>query len=453
VTVHRPLDLVVVGTGAGGSGAAYRCRRAGWQVAVVDDLPFGGTCALRGCDPKKVLVGGADLAAWFDRMYGHGMAGAAGIDWPALMRFKRDFTDPVPHARRARLRQAGIATLQGQARFLSPDRLAVGEETLESQYFLIAAGARPRTLGIRGEPHLITSTDFLELEQLSRRIAFVGGGYISFEFAHVAQRAGARTRILGRGEPLRQFDQDLVQRLAQHTREIGIDLQTDTEVTAVEPEGNCYRVLLETAAGPATVDADLVVHGAGRVPHTEGLELGQAGVVTDTNGGVLVNEFLQSVSNPRVYAAGDAAALPGSLPLTPVAGYESGIVASNLLKGNSRRADYRGIPSVVFTIPPLAAVGLTEAEARRKQLDVRIKSENTSSWYSSRRVNQPCAMFKTVVEQGSDRILGAHLLGPHADEVINLFALAIRQGLTATTLRHQLYAYPTGGSDVPYMLR
>jgi glutathione reductase (NADPH) len=167
---------------------------------------------------------------------------------------------------------------------------------------------------------------------------------------------------------------------------------------------------------------------------------------------VEVNEYLQSVSNPRVYAAGDAALPPGSLPLTPVAAHEGLVVASNLLHGNQKNPDYRGIPSVVFTIPPLAGVGLTEAEARRQQLDVRTKTEDTSRWYSNRRVNESCAMFKTIVENGSDRVLGAHLLGPYAEEVINLFGLAIRQGLTATDLKHQIYAYPTSGSDVPYML-
>jgi glutathione reductase (NADPH) len=448
----QSFDLVVIGTGAGGSGAAYRCRRAGWRVAIVDELPYGGTCALRGCDPKKVLVGLADLVDWSGRMQGRGARGRTEIDWPALMRFKRSFTDPVPQARLAAFQKAGIATYQGQAQFVNPDRMVIGDDTLESRHFLIAAGARPRPLRIEGEAYLITSTDFLELDPLPERIAFVGGGYISFEFAHVAQRAGARATILDRGTPLRRFDQDLVQRLVQHTRELGVDARFNAAVTAVEKRGSRYLVRTDGDGESVTVEADLVVHGAGRIPHTEGLCLPKANVATDADGGVVVNQFLQSPTNPRVYAAGDAAASPASLPLTPVAAYQSVIVASNLLHGNSRTADFRGIPSVAFTIPPLAGVGLTEAEARRQELDIRVKSEDTSGWYSNRRVNQTAAMFKTVVDNGSDRILGAHLLGPHAEEVINLFALAIRQNLTATALKHQLYAYPTSGSDLPYML-
>jgi glutathione reductase (NADPH) len=448
----QSFDLVVIGSGAGGSGAAHRCRRAGWRVAIVDEQPFGGTCALRGCDPKKVLVGAAELTAWSDRMEGRGALGRTDVDWPALMRFKRSFTDPITKARLAGFEQAGIATYQGQARFVGADRLVVGDESLEARHLLVAAGARPRPLGINGGEHLITSTEFLELDHLPRRIAFVGGGYISFEFAHVARRAGAQTVILSGGTPLRNFDQDLVQRLVQRTREIGVNVRLDTKARSVEKDRGAFRIQVETPDGHDTVEADLVVHGAGRVPHTENLDLAQANVVTSADGGVLVNEFLQSVSNPRVYAAGDAAPVPGSLALTPVAGYESGIVASNLLDGNSRTPDYRGIPSVVFTVPPLAAVGLTEAEARRKQLDIQVKSEDTSGWYSNRRVNEPGAMFKTVVAKESGRILGAHLLGPHADEIINLFALAMRNDLTVNDLKQQLYAYPTSGSDVPYMV-
>src|SRR5574338_480134 len=204
------FDLVVLGTGQGGSGPAFKCRKAGWRVAVVDDLPYGGTCALRGCDPKKVLVGAAELVDWHRRMAGHGLAGDVRIDWPALMRFKRSFTDPIPEKREAAFRQAGIATYHGHARFVSDHELVVAEETLDAAHVVIATGARPAPLGIPGEQYVRSSTEFLELDELPRRIAFIGAGYISFEFAHIAQRAGAAAIVLGRGAPLRRFDQDVV---------------------------------------------------------------------------------------------------------------------------------------------------------------------------------------------------------------------------------------------------
>ncbi len=446
------FDLIVIGTGSGGSAPAYRCRAAGWRVAVVDELPYGGTCALRGCDPKKVLVGAADLADWNRRMQGRGITGDARISWSDLMRFKRSFTDLVPANREQAFEQAGIATYHGPGRFVSPDQLSVDGQVLEARHFVIAAGAKPRRLGVPGEEHLITSTAFLELDQLPARIAFVGAGYISFEFAHVARRAGAQATIVGRGKPLQHFEQDLVARLVNHTQSLGIELRLDAEVTAIEPRGAGCRLRVNTERRTETVEADLVVHGGGRVPNTEGLDLGTANIATEPDGGVRVNEFLQSVTNPRVYAAGDAAAAPGSLPLTPVAAYEGVIVAANLVKGNTQRPDYGGIPSVVFTVPPLAGVGLTEAQARAQQLDIRVKVADTSGWYSNRRVAEICAMFKVIVDPKTDRIVGAHLLGPHADEVINLFALAIRSGVPATDLKHLLYAYPTSGSDVPYMI-
>jgi glutathione reductase (NADPH) len=455
VTTHIPaerFDLIVIGTGSGGSAPAYRCREAGWRVAVLDDLPYGGTCALRGCDPKKVLVGAAELADWNRRMQGRGLTGDAQISWPELMRFKRTFTDPVPANREQAFETAGITTYHGPGRFASPDQLAVAGEVLEARYFVIAAGAKPRRLGVAGEEHLVTSTAFLELDQLPPRLAFVGAGYISFEFAHVARRARAQAIIVGRGKPLRHFEQDLVTRLADHTRSLGIELRLDTEVTAIEQTAGRYRVRVRAQGRTETIEADLVVHGGGRVPNTAGLDLGAANIATDPDGGVRVNEFLQSVTNPRVYAAGDVAAAAGSLRLTPVAAYAGTIVASNLLKGNSRSPDYRGIPSVVFTVPPLAGVGLTEAQARAQQLDVRVKTQDTSSWYSNRRVAETSAMFKVITENQTDRVVGAHLFGPHAEEVINLFALAIRSGVPAIDLKHLLYAYPTSGSDVPYMI-
>ncbi|PYO99570.1 MAG: NAD(P)/FAD-dependent oxidoreductase [Gemmatimonadetes bacterium] len=448
----EPLDLVVIGTGEGGSGPAYRCRRAGWRVAVVDELPYGGTCALRGCDPKKVLVGAAELTDWRRRMEGRGVSGDAHISWPDLMRFKRTFTDPVPADREKAFQQAGISTPHGPARFLSPERLSVDGQVLEARHFVISAGAKPRRLGIPGEEYLLTSTAYLELDQLPPRIAFLGAGYISFEFAHVSRRAGAQATIIGRGKPLQHFEQDLVTRLTDHTRSLGIDVRVDAEVTAIEQRAGRDVVQVHSHGRVETLEAEAVVHGGGRVPNTEGLDLQAANVATEPNGGVRVNEFLQSVSNPRVYAAGDAAASPGSLPLTPVAAYEGVIVASNLLNGNTQRPDYRGIPSVVFTVPALAGVGLTEAEARQRQLDIRVKAEDTSGWYSNRRVAETCAMFKVIEDSQTGRILGAHLLGPHAEEVINLFALGIRSGLPATDLKHLLYAYPTSGADVPYMI-
>lgn len=417
---------------------------------MIDKQPFGGTCALRGCDPKKVLVGATAAIEAVRGLVGKGLrpAGLA-IDWAELMAFKRTFTDPYSERKEAGLAKAGIELFHGEARFTGASSVAVGDAVLEaSRAVVIAAGDRPADLPIAGREHLCISDRFLELSVLPGSIAFVGGGYISFEFAHVAARAGARVTILHRGaRPLVGFDPDLVVRLVARTRALGVDVRLGTEVRGIEAVGAAYRV--SVSDGPP-VDADLVVHGAGRVPDLDGLDLAVAGVRA-TRGGVEVNEFLQSVSNPKVYAAGDCAATKGP-PLTPVAGYEGGIVATNMLEGHQATADYAAIPSVAFTLPPLATVGLSEDEARAQGLRFAVKHQDTAGWYSSRRLGEEASAFKVLVEETTGRILGAHLLGPHAEETINLFALAMKAGMNAEAFKRVIWAYPTNASDTAYMV-
>ena len=448
----RKFDLIAIGTGSAASAAASRCRKAGWEVAIVDSRPFGGTCALRGCDPKKVLVGAADVLDWARRMTGKGIRdGNIRICWRELMHFKRSITEPVPKYKEAWLSKAGIATLHGRARFAGPTSIQVDGDMVEGRHILIAAGQKPADLKIPGTEYLTTSEQFLELEELPARIVFIGGGYIAFEFAHVAVRAGSRVTILHRRpRPLPLFDPDLVDELVARTRELGVDVQLATEAEGVEKEASRLTVRASSSGQKRTFEADMVVHAAGRVPEIDDMNLETARVQWDRQG-VKVNEFLQSVSNPGVYAAGDAAGSSGP-PLTPVADHEGSIVASNLLKGNHATPDYRGIPTVVYTIPPLASVGFKEHEAREKGLQFQTKKEMTSSWYSSRRVAEMYSGYKVLIEKGTDRILGAHLLGAQAEEVINLFAVAIRSAMRATDLKHTLFSYPSHGSDVPYML-
>lgn len=373
------------------------------------------------------------------------------IDWAALMRFKRTFTGPVPKSTEQGFAKAGIVTFHGRARFVNKTAVMVGDDTLEARHVLIATGAWPAKLGIPGEQYLTRSDEFLELETLPKRIIFVGGGYISFEFAHVAARAGALVKILHRGaHPLVGFDPDLVNQLTQATREIGVDLRLDTAVAAIEKNGNHFLVYASEKGANQQFQADLVVHGAGRVPEIEDLDLEKAGVEYQKRG-VTVNQHLQSVSNAAVYAAGDAAASDG-LPLTPVASMEGRIVAANLLEGNRRKPDYTATPTVVFTVPALASIGLQEEIAKAQGLKFKVNHGDTSGWYSSRRVGMKHSGYKVLVEDESNRILGAHLLGIHAEETINLFALAMRFGLTTDQLREMRYTYPSHSDDISYMV-
>lgn len=446
---ERQYDLVVVGTGVA-SGAASRCRQAGWTVAVVDSRPFGGTCALRGCIPKKTLVSAAEAVHAGRNLAGKGVrARELGIDWPELMRFKRTFTDPVPVLTEQNWAKAGVELFHGRARFVGPTTLAVKDDRLVGRRVLIAAGAMPAPMTFPGSEHLTTSDRFLELDRLPPRVVFVGGGYIAFEFAHVAARAGAHVTVLHRGvRPLEGFDADLVGLLVKRTREMGIRVEVETEVQGLERRDDHLSVRAMARGAEQRFDGDVVVHAAGRIPEIDDLDL-EAGGVKREKRGVVVNDYLQSVSNLAVYAAGDAAA--NGPPLTPKAAHDAEVVSTNLLEGNTRKADYSGIASAVFTVPPLASAGLTEDAARAKALKYRASWQDTSQWISARRLGETAAGFKVLVEEGTRRILGAHLLGPHADEAINIFAVAIRAGIPADQLKTVLFAYPTIAADIPYM--
>lgn len=452
----KTYDLIVIGTGTAAMVASNRMASAGRKVAVMDYRPFGGTCALRGCDPKKMLITGAQVIDDIRRMTGRGVITEdARIAWPDLMTFKRTFTSPVPAKQEKHYAEKGIDAYHTQVRFTGPNAIELdGGNRLEARHIVIAVGARPVPLGFPGAEHLVTNEEFLELDELPRRVVLVGGGYIAAEFSHIAARAGAKITILQRGERmLTNFDPDLVGWLMESFREIGINVRTRTSVEGVEKTntGFVVRARSEVDGGqPVTVEADLVVHAAGRIPDLDPLNLDAAGVERDERGHIKLNEFLQSVSNPAVYAAGDAAQV--GPPLTPVSSHDAKVVAGNLLDGNRHRPDYRGVPSVAFTIPPIASVGLGEQEARDKGLKFRKQSQSVPDWYTARRVAERVYGFKLLVEEGSERLLGAHLVGPHVDEVINLFGLAIRHGLTAADLKTTMFAYPSGASDISSML-
>lgn len=446
------FDVIVIGTGTAAGNIAGKCRQAGWSVAVIDRRPFGGTCALRGCDPKKILRRGPEIADAARRLAGQGIEPEGlRIDWPGLNAFKRRFTDPVPKKREQGFVKQGMATFHGTARFTGPTSVIVEGKQLQGRYIAIATGAKPRPLGFPGEEHVTLSDEFMELERLPRRILFIGGGYISFEFAHMAARAGAEVTVLTRGNrPLKGFEPDLVDRLLERSQEVGITFYAHATVEGMEKNDSGLRVQASMEGKRQFFEADLVVHGAGRVPAVDDLDLAKAGVKANKQG-IEVNHYLQSVTNPAVYAAGDVAATEGP-PLTPVSSLEGRIAAGNMLQGNHTRPDYTGIPSVVFTIPALSRVGLLEAEARAQGVDFSCKFSDMRSWYTTRRVGETHAAAKVLTENGTGRILGAHLLGAESSEVINLFSLAMRSGLQASHLKEFVSAYPSAGSDIGYMI-
>lgn len=299
--------------------------------------------------------------------------------------------------------------------------------------------------------HLITSTDFLELPECPRRIAFVGGGYIAMEFAHIAARSGAEAvTVLQRGARiLPNFDPDLTEILAEATKALGVTVHTGAEVSGIARDGDAFRVHFDTPDGPQDILCDRVVHAAGRMPNIDTLNLDAAGVQAGARG-ITVSAAMRT-TNSAIFAAGDCAYSGPNL--TPVSANEARVAAKNLLAGqDAREITYPPIPSTVFTLPPMASVGLSEAAAKEEGREVDVHFARTEDWYSSLRVGAKASGYKVLVERKTGLILGAHLIGPGAEEQINIFAMAMGAGLTANQIKAAIFAYPSYASDLGSMV-
>ncbi|MCZ6521952.1 MAG: NAD(P)/FAD-dependent oxidoreductase [Bacteroidetes bacterium] len=448
----KSFDVLVIGSGMAGNTIANRCGASGLKTAISDSRPYGGTCALRGCDPKKILIGATEIVDRKNKMVGKGLQGSISINWADLMQYKNEFTSNVPANLEKGYSRNGVVMYHGEATFTNNNSVRVGDEIIDASKIVIATGARPATLNFSGGDHAIDSTAFLDLEMLPKEIVFIGGGYIAMEFSHLAARAGSYVTILHRGSiPLERFETFTVEHLVTATKKLGVTIEVNSEVMEITQTGNRFVVTVENSKENTEyrVECDLVVNSTGRVPDLESLDLESAGVIYSSKG-VEVNEFLQSTSNPKVYVAGDSAASGGS-PLTPVAVMEGHIVSSNIIKGNSKIPDYREMPSAVFTLPTLASVGYTEVQAQEKGLDFKVKSAAVPNWYNARRINEDTYAYKTLVGANGE-VLGAHLIGPHAEEMINMFAIAIKSNLKAVDLKSLVYAYPSMTSDIASMV-
>ena len=448
----RRYDLVVIGTGDAGKIVAVAAAQEGWKAAIIEKNKVGGTCALWGCVPKKVLITGAELADFNRRMHAAGLTdGSTGMSWTGLMSFKQRLTGAYSEDDEKHLKELGIDIYKSEARFVDRSAIQAGGTRLDSRYVHIAAGSRPRQLNIEGEEHITSSARFLYLEKLPRRILFIGGGYISFEFAHLAVRYGSEAVIIHKSSNvLRKFDPDLAAKLLEASEEAGIKVALNVTPRKIIKDKKKFTVFADHEMGSKEYSADMVVHGAGRVPDIDDLNLETAGIKRSADG-IMVNEHMQSISNDRVYAAGDVVA--GGIPLTPVAMREGEIVADNLVRRmNRKRPDYRYVPSVVFSLPKLASLGMQVSDASRQGRNFDIKSKDTSSWLHNERVQEKHAGSKILIDKDTGKILGAHILDSHADDLINIFALAMQHGLTVRQIKEVLYAYPSASSSIQYMV-
>jgi len=440
-------DILVIGTGTSGYTVAHGLRKAGKSVAIADRRSFGGTCAKRGCQPKKYLVANTEIIHLARSLEGQGVFKAPEVVWPDLMTLKREFTENVSVNSEQGFLDAGIEVFHGDVHFTGTNSVLIGDKPVEADKIILAVGSVPFSLNIPGGDLSVDSEFFLDMDTMPERVIFIGGGYISFELAGVAHIAGAVTTILHRSvQPLKQFDPDLVNTLVEAMREDGLSLLTEHPVEKIEKAEKGFKV----TAGDEIYFADLVVNASGRGPDLNSLNL-ESGNIDFGSRGIGVNKYLQSSSNSDVFAVGDCAASGPNL--ATVADMQAEIVVSNILNGTKRVPDYNNIPSAVFSLPPMAAVGISEKEARDSKLDVRIKIMDQTAWPSSKRIGQKAAMYKVIIDNKTDKILGIHILGHNAPEVINTFALAVKFGHTVKELKSVLWAYPTHTSDMKYSLQ
>ena len=446
------FDVFVIGTGTAGKSVARECVAEGLKVAIADNREFGGTCANRGCDPKKVLVGLTEILDRAEKMKGHGITKMPEFSWKDLMEFKKTFTDAVPAATEKDMAKLGIKMYHQSPKFLDKNTLSVEGKTVTAKKIVIATGNKPLELPIPGRDLPIVSDDFLELEELPESIIFIGAGYIGMEFAHIAARCGVEVTVIdGESRSLNNFDEDMVMHLQQASEEIGIKFIFEAEVTEVEMLQTNYRVTANRKGKKIDLKAKMVVNAAGRVPSIDGLDL-EKGNVEFNKRGITVNKRLQSPTNKDVYACGDVSASEG-LPLTPLSSQEARIVAANILdKEREKEVDYPPQPSVVFTIPNLASVGLNEKEAKEKGYDFTLEQKLVPEWFNAKRINSGYYAYKTLVDKETGLILGAHLIGPDAAEMINMFVMAMCGKLDCRTLKGMIFSYPSWASDIKAMV-
>lgn len=422
------------------------------KVAIADDRAYGGTCANRGCDPKKVIVGLTEILYRAEKMKGHGVNDIPNFNWEDLQKFMLRFTDAVPFVNERFKKNEGVTLYHQSPRFLDEKTLSVEGKTVIAHKVVIATGPKAKPLYFEGAQFALNSDDFLALKKLPNSMIFIGAGYIGMELAHIAARLGVDVTIIHSKErPLNDFDDEHVDQLIKVSEAIGIKFILNARAHKIEELQKNYRVTAMQNDKEVTTKAEEVYLAVGRVPSIQKLDLAM-GKVTYTSRGVTVNKKLQNPSNPNVYACGDVADTEG-LPLTPLSSYEAAIVISQILDTKEpKEAVYPPQPTAVYTLPNLASIGMSEEEAKKAGFEVVVKSRNIEHWFSAKHINDDSYAFKTIVDKASEKILGAHLIGFQIAETINLFALAMANDLTVDEIKKSIFVYPSWGIDVQGML-
>jgi glutathione reductase (NADPH) len=439
---HYDFDLFTIGAGSGGVRASRLAASLGARVAIAEERYLGGTCVNVGCIPKKLLVYASEFADDFEDAEGFGWTvGERRSDWPELVARKDREIERLNGVYRRLLEAAGARIIEGHAVVVDAHTVAIGGRSYTAQTLLVATGGWPWKPAIPGVENTITSNEAFHLETLPRRVLIGGGGYIAVEFAGIFKGLGAEVIQAYRGPLfLRGFDDDLRTALAAEMRKRGIDLRFDVSIEAIERRGGSLRARLTDGQD---VEADQVMIATGRIPNTRGIGLEEVGVKLDRVGAIRVDPLSRS-SVPSIYAIGDCT---NRMNLTPVAIAEAHAFVETVFRQNPKPMDYRGVPTTVFSQPNLGTVGLTEAEARERftTIDVYRSTFRPLKHTLSGRDEQ--TLMKLVVDRATDRVLGCHMIGPDAGEIIQGLAVALRCNATKAQFDATVGIHPTAAEE------
>ncbi len=439
------FDLFVIGAGSGGVRAARIASSHGARVAVAEEYRVGGTCVIRGCVPKKLLVYGSHFAEDLAdaRRFGWNTEGAT-FDWPTLRDNVAAEVDRLEGLYGQTLGNAKVEIFRQRAVIAGTNlvRLADGSE-VSAAHILIATGAWPSVPGIPGAEYGITSNEVFQLDQLPRRAVIAGAGYIANEFAGIFNELGVAVTLVTRGDRmLRSYDQEIVEKLVGISREKGIDIRFDFQFKAIRKQAD-GSLLVESGAGD-DIETDLVLFAIGRVPKTLDLGLEQAGVAMDKDGAVIVDDHNRT-NVPGIYAVGD---VTNRVQLTPVAIREGHAFADTVFGNNPRTIDYGAIPTAVFANPPIAGVGLTEDEARATLGDVKVYKSDFRAMKNVLAGRSERALYKMIVDGANDRVVGLHLIGPDSAEILQVAAIAVKAGLTKQAFDDTVALHPSMAEEL-----
>jgi glutathione reductase (NADPH) len=443
MTEEYDYDLFVIGAGSGGVRAARMSASHGARVAIAEEYRVGGTCVIRGCVPKKLFVYAAHFAEDFESAAGFGwQVGDSHFDWGTLVANKDKEIDRLNSIYIRNLEASGVEILNGHARMKDAHTVLLNGREISAKYILIAVGATPFMPEIPGIEHAITSNEAFHIETLPEQITVVGGGYIAVEFAGIFNGLGVDTTLVYRGEQImRGFDDEVRAHLHAEMVKKGVSVKTETDIAEIVARDHGYDM---TFTNGETQSTGLVMYATGRVPKTQDLGLQEAGIALGARGEVLVDAYSKT-NIDSVYAVGD---VTERAQLTPVAIREGAAFAETVFNNTPQSVDHSLIPTAVFSQPPIGTIGMSEAEANAAGLDFDVYATDFRTLKDTLSGSAEKTLMKLLVEKGSDKIIGLHIVGPDSGEMIQAFGVAVTMGATKAQFDATIAVHPTAAEEL-----